>query len=448
MGQSRKPFGKLRASLLNDGEKSYVYDQANRLVRVESPGLLWWVAYNGDGARLRQVTNGVPTTYTLDLAAGLVQVLAQQDTIGTTTYLYGVTRIGEQQPGGWAYHLSDALGSVRQLADGSAQVTLARGYMPYGEVLWSVGSGSSAYGYTGEDWNTVTQLVFLRARYYDGATGRFTQQDPSGRERNLYAYVASNPVNRTDPLGWQGEPPPYQCNWDGRINWYCKILNDPNTDPFILWQFYKEIASVGPVANPDYGYASRLLRHFLEGKGEAYDMGKDFVDNILLKDDTVRFNILHDRNQYLVETVKPLAESLPECTDKSAKFGPDSRKVSIEGVSTRPLFYARNAHQIDIQYEGSVIRDRYGRYEVELTRDFHAYDSYDWHGIGNGNLTADFETPFGTVTVPDEWAARVQRAGLGHEFDMYADWSAWAMMLITNNQWRLPLTTIETRLER
>jgi RHS repeat-associated protein len=147
------------------------------------------------------VTNGVPTTYTLDLAAGLVQVLVQQDTTGATRYLYGVTRIGEQQPSGWAYHLGDALGSVRQLADDSAQVTLARGYMPYGELLWSVGDGSSAYGYTGEDWNTVTQLVFLRARYYSAAAARFTQQDPSGQEQNLYAYAASNPVNRVDPSG-------------------------------------------------------------------------------------------------------------------------------------------------------------------------------------------------------------------------------------------------------
>jgi len=108
----------------------------------------------------------VPTTYTLDLNTGLVQVLVQQEATSTTRYLYGVTRLGEQQPGGWAYHLGDALGSVRQLADDAAQVTLARGYMPYGEPLWSVGNGSSAYGFTGEDWDVTTQLLFLRTRYY------------------------------------------------------------------------------------------------------------------------------------------------------------------------------------------------------------------------------------------------------------------------------------------
>jgi len=101
-----------------------------RLTNINANGLSWSATYNGDGVRLRQVTNGVPTTYTLDLNASLVQALTMQDAqsaSGTTTYLYGVTRIGEQQPGGWAYHLSDALGSVRQLADDAAQVTLARG---------------------------------------------------------------------------------------------------------------------------------------------------------------------------------------------------------------------------------------------------------------------------------------------------------------------------------
>jgi RHS repeat-associated protein len=195
-------------NLLSDGEKNYIYDQANRLTGITADDLTWSATYNGDGARLREVTNGVPTTYTLDLNAGLVQVLAQQDPSGTTTYLYGVTRIGEQQPDGWVYHLSDALGSVRQLADSSAQVTLARGYMPYGEMLWSVGSGGSEYGFTGEDWNTVTQLVFLRARYMQPELGMFLSHDPwSGDVQwpgatNGWNYAQGNPVRYTDPTGY------------------------------------------------------------------------------------------------------------------------------------------------------------------------------------------------------------------------------------------------------
>ena len=51
------------------------------------------------------------TTYTLDLAAGLTQVLADE----TSTYLYGAGRIAQEGPAGREYFLGDALGSVRQL---------------------------------------------------------------------------------------------------------------------------------------------------------------------------------------------------------------------------------------------------------------------------------------------------------------------------------------------
>ena len=42
----------------------------------------------------------------------------------TNTYLYGLSRIGELQPGGFLYHLTDALGSVRQLVNASGAVKL------------------------------------------------------------------------------------------------------------------------------------------------------------------------------------------------------------------------------------------------------------------------------------------------------------------------------------
>jgi len=194
-------------NLLNDGSTTYAYDFANRLISTSAAGLIWSADYNGDGARLRQVVNGVPTTYTLDLAALLVQVLMQQDSNGTTRYLYGIMRVGEQQSAGWVYHLPDALGSVRQLADASAQVTLARGYMPYGETLWSVGTGSSAYGFTGENFDASVALVFLRARYMQPRFGVFLSRDPwegdvsQPKTLNPYAYSLNNPVLLTDPSG-------------------------------------------------------------------------------------------------------------------------------------------------------------------------------------------------------------------------------------------------------
>ncbi len=82
-----------------------------------------------------------------------------------TVYLYGLSRIGELQPGGFLYHLTDALGSVRQLVDETVTVRLVQSCEPYDKVPESTGSGSSIYGYDGEQQNGA--LIYLRARLYN-----------------------------------------------------------------------------------------------------------------------------------------------------------------------------------------------------------------------------------------------------------------------------------------
>ena len=104
-------------NLLNDGASTYAYDAANRLVSVVQGTNVYSYTYDGTGDRLSQTADGVPTYYTLDLNAGLTQVLAD----GTNTYLYGTARLGEQQPDRFVFHLADGLGSVRQLASIRAQ---------------------------------------------------------------------------------------------------------------------------------------------------------------------------------------------------------------------------------------------------------------------------------------------------------------------------------------
>lgn len=53
----------------------------------------------------------------------------------------------------------------------------------------------------GEQYGDSTQLLYLRARYYNPTDGRFINKDPSRLESNLYLYAQGNPVNRVDPTG-------------------------------------------------------------------------------------------------------------------------------------------------------------------------------------------------------------------------------------------------------
>ncbi|MDH5731534.1 MAG: RHS repeat-associated core domain-containing protein, partial [Gammaproteobacteria bacterium] len=76
------------------------------------------------------------------------------------------------------------------------------------------GTDHLGYGYTGEQFDADTGLLYLRARYYDPMLGRFISVDPYlGRlevpeSQNRVIYVHNNPLLYTDPSGlavYQGQ---------------------------------------------------------------------------------------------------------------------------------------------------------------------------------------------------------------------------------------------------
>jgi RHS repeat-associated protein len=121
--------------------------------------------------------------------------------------------LAEYDAGAWEYILPDALGSVRQVIDAAGQVSLAQGYDPFGNLLEQVGVGQSGFGYTGEQEDPSTGLIFLRARYYEPMTGRFLSEDTKPgiayqpKSLHIYMYAWNNPVLLTDPSGLQPPPP-------------------------------------------------------------------------------------------------------------------------------------------------------------------------------------------------------------------------------------------------
>jgi hypothetical protein len=105
----------------------------------------------------------------------LTQVLEDDE----HTYLYGVRRIAQHSATGTDYFgfasqsLTDALGSVRQLADADGQVSLAQSYKPYGETLSSSVTETTTTIYIGNffEW-VVSEAPTATMKTYDyaGAT--------------------------------------------------------------------------------------------------------------------------------------------------------------------------------------------------------------------------------------------------------------------------------------
>src|SRR5262249_39555463 len=105
---------------------------------------------------------------------------------------------------GVAYYLTDRLGSVRDVLDGTGTMQDHLDYSGFGVVTES----NAAYGdhiqYTGLRDDGDTGLVTADNRVYNPLIARWYTEDPiafQGGDGNLYRYVGNNATNATDPTG-------------------------------------------------------------------------------------------------------------------------------------------------------------------------------------------------------------------------------------------------------
>jgi RHS repeat-associated protein len=170
---------------------SFVYDAHRRRVRQDINGETIYSVYTSGGAMVyrHNATTGEATDY-LRLGGRTIARLATSGGATTVTYTH-----------------SDHLGSPAAATNASGALLWREDYTPFGEARQAPAANADGESFTGHITDSDTGVVYMQARYYDPAIGRFLSDDPVGFAQggvgyfNRYAYVGNNPLNATDPSG-------------------------------------------------------------------------------------------------------------------------------------------------------------------------------------------------------------------------------------------------------
>jgi RHS repeat-associated protein len=207
---------------LTFGDYNMLYDldgNVTNIINGTTTNQLLWSARN----QLTNMLGAVTATFAYD---GLGRRVGRTVPASTENYLYdGLDTILQKDAGGsvaaryfrglsidepWQRidststrdYMADALGSTVAMTDTNGVIQGQYAYEPFGATTMT-GALTNSYKFTGRE-DDGTGLYYYRARYYHPALGRFVSEDPigfDGGDFNVYAYVRSSPINRTDSYG-------------------------------------------------------------------------------------------------------------------------------------------------------------------------------------------------------------------------------------------------------
>ena len=181
------------------------YNGLNQLVKVTEGSNTYGYTYNWDGLRASKTVNGVTTNHIWDGD----QMVLETDGTGNVTnkYIRGINLIYSGEGANRRYFLYNGHGDTVQLTSTTGSSIKTYDYDAFGNEKNADPNDTNLFRYCGEYFDKETGTIYLRARYYDPAIGRFITEDSYwGKDSdplslNLYTYCYNNGVNYFDPSG-------------------------------------------------------------------------------------------------------------------------------------------------------------------------------------------------------------------------------------------------------
>jgi RHS repeat-associated protein len=188
-------------NLIDDEDFIYFYNDANQLSEVHysaNNSLMEKYWYDANGKRIKKQNSGGEFTY-------YISNFYEIDNGTSTSYFFRDNeRVAKQTSEGMKWYLSDHLGSTSLMVDENGLDVERTDYFPYGQVR---SGGLEKYGFTGQENDADTGLMYYGARYYSPEYSIFVQPDTmlpdpyNPQALNRYSYALNNPVKYTDPSG-------------------------------------------------------------------------------------------------------------------------------------------------------------------------------------------------------------------------------------------------------
>ncbi len=191
------------------GNTLYHYDGDNKLIMVELPGgEKINYSYDPFGNRISRNHNEEVTRFFLDGDNVLMELDKDNEIlVHFTAGLILDSWISMRQNGESFYYHKDALRSITGLSNGNQDLVNSYEYDIYGKCKKAKEEIYNPYQFTGRELESMTNMYYIRTRWYEPETGRFLIKDDFygaiGRpvSLNQYIYVENSPVNYLDPSG-------------------------------------------------------------------------------------------------------------------------------------------------------------------------------------------------------------------------------------------------------
>ncbi|HVJ19019.1 MAG TPA: RHS repeat-associated core domain-containing protein, partial [Polyangiaceae bacterium] len=262
-------FGRALTRSQGLASSTFAYNWFSKPYEIQSSGDTLRFDYDAAFARVSKesMTTGAKTIY-----AGELYERASDPNLGVDVHTFTITARGKnvaqihrQVEDGVAvdqvrYLSTDHLGSTSLVTtkdeQGMLEILERPSYDAWGQRrshLWGqalqVPDHPVTIGFTGHLSGLEGGVMNMRGRFYDPTVGRFLTPDPivqsptDMRSHNRYSYVWNNPLNATDPTGFEMLPPPgpgpgTPPGWemgDGTEGWTpCGPMacpQDPNAQP-------------------------------------------------------------------------------------------------------------------------------------------------------------------------------------------------------------------------